>query len=64
MSHDHISVHAAARDETRRGRRLADALRGRTHTRATVADQLAQPAGDLPPVYRQVRAALGQEGPR
>lgn len=62
-----VSLHAAARDETRRQAAVAAALRSgpyRRHTRATVADELAQPATGEPPVYRAVQAALAQEAQR
>lgn len=40
MDHDPISLHAAARDETRRQTAVAEQLRSaRRHTRATVAGQ-------------------------
>lgn len=57
-----VSVHAVVRDETRRQAAVAELLRapGR-HTRATVADQLAQPATELPPIYQAVQSTLGQE---
>ena len=55
-----ISLHAAAREVVDQGRRLDDALRGRRHTRASVADELAQPAADLPPIYRSM--AAGRDG--
>ncbi len=60
---DHISLHAAARDEVRRGQNVAEALRrGGRHTRATVAAELERPATGQPPLYAQAVAALEQEG--
>lgn len=58
MTGTFISLHAAARDEVRRQAAVAEALRGRRHhTRASVADQLNQPAAGHPPIFRDVQAA-------
>lgn len=60
-----LSLHAAVRDETRRQAAVADILRGRRHTRDTVANQLAQPATGQPPIYQAVQSSLtGKEADR